>query len=111
FVVDGKQYVEPASSCCYIEFSGPAGKHVIYGADIAKDSVISVDGIPLPGLNALFTPDEEHVASIRANDVWVDGIPVLSAGASQPKFSFDSDDRFHAFALRGNQVIRVDGRY
>jgi hypothetical protein len=108
-LIDGKRYSAAQSP----RFSGPAGKHFVYGTTFPPDTAfVVIDGVrqSLPG-QVLFTPDENHVAILHADEVWVDGASVLSPGLSGPKFSFSGNDRFRVFALRGNQIVRIDGKF
>jgi WD40 repeat protein len=112
-LIDGKQYSATASYCCFPYFSVPAGKHFVYGtAYPPNEAFVAVDGIRQPGAGKVtFSPAEDHMACVDRNEVLVDGTPILNSGSSEPKFSFDSNYHFHAFAIRGNQLVRVDGYF
>jgi len=112
-LIDGKRYSVVHEFCCFPRFSGPAGKHFVYGTNFPPDTAfIVIDGVRqrLPG-QVLFTPDENHVALLHADEVLVDGASVLSPGLSGPKFSFSGNDGVRVFALRGNQIVRIDGKF
>jgi hypothetical protein len=112
-MIDGKRYSAFREFCCSPQFSGPAGRHFVYGTTFPPDTAfVVIDGVRqrLPG-QVLFSPDENHVALLHADDVLVDGVSVLSPGLSGPKFSFNGNDGFRVFALRGNQIVRIDGKF
>jgi hypothetical protein len=111
-LVDGRELAGPGSSCCFRGFS-PRGRHFVFTnwPTVAGEHYqVTVDSVQYVGLGAvLFSPGDAHVAYVDGNQIVLDGRPVLSPDLTSTRFFFDSDARFHAFALRGNQLIRVDG--
>jgi WD40 repeat protein len=112
-LIDGKRYSQAHEYCCFPRFSGPGGRHFVYGTYYPRDKAfVVIDGVrqKLPG-QVLFTPDENHVALLYSDDVFVDGTRVVSPGNSGPKFAFSGNEGFRVFALRGDQIVRSDGKF
>jgi hypothetical protein len=117
-LVDGKRYEAPGP----VQFSSfsPAGKHFLYSYHPygLSGDYDATDGVVVRSGAEVFSPDERHVAIIDKANIRIDNSPILPADAGSPHcgiysfcFSFDGNDRFHAFATRGNRVVRIDGRF
>jgi hypothetical protein len=112
-LVDGTPLTGPGTSCCFYGFS-PKGKHftfINWPTRAGETFYASVDSVHYPGQGpVVFSPNEDHVAYMDGNQVVLDRTPLLATDLVSTRFFFDTNDRYHAFALRGNQLIRVDGR-
>jgi hypothetical protein len=94
-------------------FSGPHGRAFVAQNGATEDSAFLMIGpSPQSHLGVVsFTPDERHHAVVDSANVYLDGVVILPPGARSVRFSFDGNNAFHVFLLRGNRLVRVDGSF
>ncbi len=110
--IDGRLAYANRSEMVLGRFSGPKAVHSLANfSRINGESDYWLDGKDI-GIQreVQFSPDEQHFAAI-GKTIQADGQTVLGPECTHIQFRFDGDSHFRAYAVRGQDLIEVEGHF